>query len=937
MTASIPTRTLTAAAALIAAAILLFAGADRAAAKSTIFAYSSEPSTTQAGGHPDIISVFTLGNRFTQGAMPACGCNDPKDIILHEPAGVIANPHVISTCLAAEAALFECPPDSQAGFIVLKLFEYIVIPIYRTVPQTGQGGLFLFIPPLGISIPQYIVFNARTGGDYGLDVETIGISHLLPFDYFAPVFWGVPTSPAHDLLRFEKGEKALGCEQNPLQPVLKDEIPPNCIVETLTSYGHKEPVETQLPVKPMNQNPTSCVGPLESSLDTIAYDREEDHATSPWPETTGCDQLSFDPSLSANPTTTSTDTASGIDIKLKVPQFQDPTTPSPSEISGSTMELPRGFSLDPNAADGKTVCTDAEARFGTEEPAQCPEDAKIGTLSIDSSALPAPIPGAIYIGEPKPGDRYRVILTAFGFGTAVKIAGSVHADPSTGQLSVVFQNLPQTPLSEFDIHIFGSERGLLATPDKCGTYPVNTTFVPWDAEIHPQVSTQFFTLDSGPNGSPCPAGPRPFHPAVAAGSEDNTSAVHSPFRLQLTRNDGEQNLAAVNVTAPPGFSATLKGVPYCPESALGLLGQLSYSGLAERTSPACPAASQIGTVVTGEGAGTRPLYTPGRVFLAGPYKGEPLSMVAVIPAVSGPYDLGNVSVRIALHVNPRTAQVTAISDPLPQIIGGIPVRAKSLLVNLDRPNFTLNPTNCSPLSVDTTAVGSEGASSTSGTLFQVANCADLDFGPKISLRVSGGVRRSSFPALHAKLTAREGEANIARATVTLPHSEFLANAHLKGPCTQVQFAAGNCPPGSVIGHAKAESPLLANALEGPVYLRSSHERLPNMVADLHGQFHVELVARIDSVHQRLRTRFDEVPDVPVSRVTIDLLGGKKGLLENSEPLCSGKHRAKVLMVGQNGARTRSGVPLKAPCGKRSKHRKRSDRHGRDQHSAKAGR
>jgi hypothetical protein len=933
MTASASTRTLAAAAALIAAAILLFAGADRAAAKSTIFAYSSEPSTTQAGVHPDIISTFTLGNRFTQGEMPACGCNDPKDIILHEPAGVIANPHVVSTCLAAEAALFECPPDSQAGYIVLKLFEYIIIPIYRTVPQTGQGGLFLFIPPLGISIPQYIVFNARTGGDYGLDVETIGVSHLLPFDYFAPVFWGVPPAPQHDLLRFEKGEKAMGCEQNPLQPALEDKVAPNCIVETTTGGGgHKTPVVSQLPVKPMNQNPTTCVGPLMSSLDTIAYDREEDHASSTWPETTGCDQLSFDPSLSANPTTTSTDTASGIDIKLKVPQFQDPTTPSPSEISATTMELPKGFSLDPNAADGKTVCTEAEARFHTEEPAQCPENAKVGTLSIESSALPGPIPGAIYLAEPRPNDRYRVIMTAFGYGTAVKIAGSVHADPGTGQLIVDFQNLPQTPLSEFDIHVFGSERGLLATPDHCGTYPVNTTFTPWDKEIQPQVSTQFFTLDSGPNGSPCPAGPRPFHPVVQAGAEDNTSAVHSPFSLRLTRSDGEQNFAAVNVTAPPGFSATLRGVPYCPEAALGLLGQLSYSGLAERSAPVCPAASQIGTAVTGEGAGTRPLFTPGRVYLAGPYKGQPLSMVAVVPAISGPYDLGNVAVRVALHVDPRSAQVTAISDPLPQIIGGVPVRAKSVLIDLDRPNFTLNPTDCRRMSIGTTAFGSEGTPSTSASPFQVANCSDLDFRPKLSLRVTGGVRRSSFPALHARLRARGGEANISRMVVTLPHSEFLANAHLKGPCTQVEFTAHDCPPGSVIGHAKAESPLLANALEGPVYLRSSRERLPNLVADLHGQFHVELVGRIDSVRQRLRTRFLEVPDVPVSTVSLNLFGGKKGLLENSEALCSGTHRAKVLMVGHNGARAHKRVPLKAPCGKHGKRRKRSHHH-----AAKAGR
>jgi hypothetical protein len=940
MSVTASTRLLAAvAAAVLAATILLFAGTDNAAAKSTIFSYSSGPSTTQAGGHPDIASVFVLGNRFTQGAMPACGCNDPKDIILHTPAGVIANPHVVSICTAAESATFSCPPDSQAGFIVLKLFEYIVIPIYRTVPQHGQAGLFLFTPPLGIAIPQYIVFKSRTGSDYGLDIENIGISHLLPFDYFAPVFWGVPADHRNDLLRFDIGQKALGCEQNPLQANLRGEVPPNCIYEAVNGFGHKEAVPSSLPVKPMNQNPTTCVGPLESSMETIAYDREFDHAHSGWPETTGCDQLSFNPSLSANPTTTSTDTASGVDIKLKVPQFQDPTTPSPSEIRATSMELPKGFSINPNAADGKAVCTDVQARYGTEEEAQCPETAKVGTVRLDSSALPAPIDGALYLGEPKAGDPYRLVMTANGFGTAIKLPGSVHADPGTGQLTVAFENLPQSPLQEFDLHVFGSERGLLATPDLCGTYPVTTTFTPWDAFISDQVSTQFFTLHSGPSGSPCPHGTRPFHPALEAGAEDNTSGAHSPFSLRLTRADGEQDFAAVNVAAPPGFSATLKGVPYCPESAIALLGRPSYSGLAEQSSPACPAASLIGTAVTGEGAGTNPLYTPGKVYLAGPYKGKPLSLVAVVPAVSGPYDLGNVMVRIAIDVNPRTARVTAISDPLPQILEGIPIRARSLLVNLNRPGFALNPTNCERFSVNSTSFGDEGGKANASIPFQVANCTDLDFAPKLALSVKGGTKRTGNPSLRATLTTRPHEANIKQVVVTLPHSEFLDNSHLKGPCTNVQFAANACPPGSVIGHARAESPLIAQPLEGPVYLRTSTHRLPDLVADLHGQFHIELDGRIDSVRQRLRTSFESVPDVPVSRFTLRLAGGKKGLLENSENLCAGSHKAIAAMTGQNGAEYRRRVTLRAPCNGRAKHKrhhrfKRGQQHHRP---AKAGR
>jgi hypothetical protein len=933
MSATPATRTIAVvAAALLLTTILLLAGADRAAAKSTIFSYTSTPSTTQAGGHPDIVSTFVLGNRFSQGPMPPCGCNDPKNIILHAPPGVIANPHVVSVCTAAEAATFSCPPDSQAGYIVLKLFGYAVIPIYRTVPQSGQAALFLFTPPLGLAIPQYIVLNARTGGDYGLEIETVGISHLIPFDFYAPVFWGVPADPAHDLLRFERKQLAISCDQNPITPTLNNELPENCTYLT-TSFeeGHKKPVSSSLPAKPMTQNPTTCVGPLTSSMETLAYDREEDHAESVWPATTGCDQLSFNPSLSANPTTTATDTASGMDIRLSAPQFQDPTTPSPSEIRGATLTFPDGFSINPNAADGKTICTDVQARFGTEEEARCPETAKVGTLTIDSSALPAPISGALYLGEPKPGDRYRLVLTANGFGTAVKLPGSVYADRQTGQLVVSFENLPQTPFQEFDMHVFGSERGLLATPPACGTYPVTTTFTPWDEQISQQISTQFFTLDSGPNGSACPHGSRPFGPSVEAGSEDNTAGVHSPFSLRLSRSDGDQNLAAVDVKTPPGFAATLKGVPYCPEAAIARLRDPSYPGLVEQSSSACPASSQIGTAVTGEGAGTNPLYTPGKVYLAGPYKGEPLSLVVVVPAVSGPYDLGNVAIRVAVRVNPRSAQVTAISDPLPQILEGVLVRARSILISLNRPHFALNPTNCDPFAVEITAFGAEGAQVTRSTSYQAANCTDLAFAPKLALKVSGGTRRSGNPALKATLTTKPGEANIARTVVTLPHSEFLDNSHLNSPCTNPQFAANACPAPSVIGFARAQSPLLDQPLEGPVYLRVSTHRLPDIVADLHGQLHIELDGRIDSVHQRLRTSFESVPDVPVSRFVLSLAGGKRGLLENSENLCTHARKASVAMTGQNGEEMGRAVKLKAPCG--------SGQNGkqRQRHSAKAAR
>jgi hypothetical protein len=908
----------------MAVLLLVVARVDSASAKSEIFGYSSTPSTTQAGAHPDIITTFELGSRLTQAPVP-CYCNDPKSVTLHTPGGVVANPHVVSVCPVAELALFACPTDSQAGLVVLKLFSFGAFPIFRTQEQKGQAALFAFSLPFGISVPQYTVYNARTGGDYGLDIKTIGISHLLSLLYYAPVYWGVPAEPYNDFMRFDfkhEEEHGVECEGSPIEAMEEHNA---ARIKQICNFGAKE-IASSLPVAPLTQNPTTCVGPLQSSIDDVSYDRETDHAEQAWPATTGCDALSFDPSLAANPTTTETDTASGLEVNLEVPQFQDPFTPSPSELRANTVTLPPGFSLNSSAADGKTSCSDIASRVGTELEAECPEFSKVGTTEIDSSALPAPIFGYVYLGEPKPGDPYRLVLTANGFGTAVKILGSVRADPQTGQLVTAFENLPQTPFQRFNLHFFGSERGMLATSTQCGTFPVHSTFTPWDTFISDQTATQFFTLDSGPVGSPCPNGPRPFHPGFEAGGEDNTAGTHSAFHLRLTRADGDQNLSGLDITTPPGFAATLRGVPYCPQTALNLLASPSHSGSAEQASPACPAGSQVGTAIAGAGAGTHQLYTSGKVYLTGPYKGAPLSLVTVIPARSGPYDFGNVVVRAAITVNPLNAQVTVVSDPLPKILEGVPLRLRSIRVALDRSGFALNPTNCSQYSVDATVHGDEGAAASPSVPFQVANCTDLGFSPQLSMKLTGGVKRLGHPAIHATLTAKPGEANIQKVSVALPKGEQLDNAHIGTICTKVKFAAGSCPAGSVLGNAQVTTPLLDQPLKGKVYLRSSSQGLPDLAIDLRGQFNIELVGTIDTVNGgALRTTFKTVPDAPVSKVVLNLTGGSKGLVVNSQSLCGRPKKATVGMTGQNGATLEDKTPLQTNCGSSARHKRNGRR------------
>lgn len=891
-------RTTLLAASLLAALFVVLALRVDSASAIEIRTFGAQPSLTQAGGHPDLTIRYAGETRDQPTTDNPCQCNDPRNIEVHLPTGFIGNPPTLPRCKAADFARNHCPADSQVGSfsgLVSQTgglaLEIKNEPIYNLYPRPNQVGLLgVVVTPGLFNVPFYSVISARTDSDYGLDANNEGLERQFVVQKFTFILWGVPADDVHTPLR-------------------------------RSSAGVYDSVPSNSPRIPFLVNPGTCNESLSSSVEVIGYDGSIETASDPWPQTTGCDQLTFNPSLSARPTTTATDSASGVDIDLTVPQLLSPTFPSPSEIKAATVTLPVGFSINSNAADGKTSCSDQLGGFGTRDGARCPEYSKIGTDTISSPALPESISGGIYLGDPLPGNRYRIFLTADGYGTHIKLRGTVRPDPQTGQLVTSFNELPQSPLTEFNLHFFGAERGLLATPTQCGTYAVRSTFVPWDEVLASQSSTQFFTLDSGPNGAPCPPPVRPFHPGFAAAAKGNTAGSHSPFGISLTRDDGEQNLSGLSVTTPPGFVATLAGIPYCSEAALAIAAAESHSGLQELSDSACPAASQVGKSLAGAGAGSRPVFFGGRVYLAGPYKGAPLSLAVITPAVSGPYDLANVVVRAGIEVDRRTAQVKVVSDSLPQMLQGIPLRLRSVQVNLDRPNFSLNPTNCSPFAVRALVSGDQGGRADLSSHFQVADCASLPFGPKLALKLTGGTQRTALPVLDATLTAKAGEANIARVVVLTPHSLFLENSHINAPCTRVQYAADACPASAILGRARAFSPLLDRPLKGPVYLRSSSHKLPDIVADLRGQVDIELDGRIDSVHGRLRASFETPPDVPLRRFELHLLGGKKGLLVNSENLCASPQRAGVKMTGQNGKRISGQTVLNVPCGNKARHKR----------------
>jgi len=322
-------------------------------------------------------------------------------------------------------------------------------------------------------------------------------------------------------------------------------------------------------------------------------------------------------------------------------------------------------------------------------------------------------------------------------------------------------------------------------------------------------------------------------------------------------------------------------------------------------------------------------YVSGSIYLGGAYHGDPLSVISVTPAVAGPFDAGTVVIRLALTLNPETAEVEVDgknSDPIPHILNGIVLKVRDLRVYVDRNNFILNPTSCDPSTAKATLFGSylnvfdpsDDVPVGLSTRYQAANCLNLGFKPKLSLNLLGGTKRGGHPALKAVLNAKPGDANIGKAVVTLPKSAFLDQSHIRTICTRVQFAAKNCPKGAIYGFAKAITPLLDEPVQGPVYLRSSNHKLPDLVAALHGLVDVDIVGRIDSYKGGIRSSFETVPDAPVTKFTLTMQGGQKGLVINSRNLCAGENRGDAQFAGQNGVPYHFHPLVKPSCGGKRK-------------------
>jgi hypothetical protein len=873
-----------------------------------IESFSSEISDPQAGGHPDIQTSFRLAD---PGAPEAA-----REVVFNMAEGFFGNPSAITRCTSLDFALDSCPSAAQAGLITVRAKSggdpdklLGTAPIYNLVPQNeDQTARFAFVLPT-LGIPINIPIAARTGGDYGLRFTVSGISQVTPLAAADLTFWGYPALAEHDAQRFPKGTPG---------------SPPGCagVEDTSCLSG---PTQAAITVRPLIDNPSLCAGDLETSLEVETYQDpgKVSRETATVPPITGCRRPSFQPVIHVNPTTDETDSPTGLDIELQARQELDATI-TPSQIRSAFISLPDGLTINPDAADGQTACSDEQARFGTELPTACPDSSKIGTFVLGTPALDGPLPGSVYIGEPRPNDQYRLILAADGFGLHAKLVGSIKPDPNTGALTVELSDLPQVPFETINVHLFASDRGLLATPIQCTLHESRARFVAWNDLLPEQrVERLGFGLSSGPGGSLCPGQTRPFHPRLVAGTSNPVAGAFSDFHLRLNRDDGDQFLGDLNFKMPPGFTGDLSGISYCPES--GIAAAAANRGTAERLDASCPAASQIGTTNVAAGPGAHPFYAYGQMYLAGPFKGAPLSLVAVTPALAGPYDYGVVVVRVALHIDPLTAQVKAESDTVPSIIGGVPIRLRSIQVNIDRPNFTINPTNCSPFSVDSEGIGDQGTVASFSSPFTALNCATLPFKPKMKITQLGGksqTRRAKDPELRFNLRTRTGDANIKSLRVTLPTAFAIDQRHLGNICAEKELAENECAGRAPIGAATTRTPLLDQPLAGPVYAVSGSGGLPRLAFLLNGQ--VKLLPRAETKTDskvRLQTTVPVVPDAPIGEFELTIFGGKRGYLNNTRDICKAQPVTRVDYTAQNGKTFTQKVKVALPCKKQRGKRK----------------
>ncbi len=851
----------------------------------------------------------------------------PSDLAVYLPLGVVGDPAAAAQCTQVQllgngsSTETECPSASRVGTIVLFEEDIVtgsVVPVhegdvmtavYNMVPEADYPAQFAF-KVLGKAVPIYASL-VHEGSGYALRVDTPGIPVTLHVEGFAVTFFGDPRVADGD------PDSSHAFFTNPA----------NCTGDPLTMRAEADSWATRGQW-------------VSSDPEPVVY-----------PDITGCNLLQFEPKIELHPEVTQAEEPSGYEVNIKVPQSpnQFPILATP-DLKNVTMTLPPGMTVSPGAGDGLVGCeatgehgidmptnlpegrhrTPTEAGEGEEigpdgmshlVPGHCPPASQIGTVQITTPVLEKPLEGRVYVAQPQcggpgqpecttadatNGHLYGLYLEAEGSGIVVKLAGSVSANPTTGQLTARFTENPQLPFSELSLRLKGGGRAPLANPRQCGPASANADLTPWSAPITPDAtpSSPAFAVDWNGSGGQCPA-TLPFAPTLSAGSTNTTADHFTPFTVTLTREDRQQDVSRLQVKLPLGVLGMLSQVPLCPEP--------------QAAQGTCSAASEIGTATVAAGSGSQPLWVSGRVYLTGPYGGGPFGLTVVVPAVAGPFNLGNVVVRSAITIDPHTAAATITSSALPQILDGIPLRIQKLNVTVNRPGFVFNPTSCTAEQVAATVESAQGASANLTTPFAVEGCKSLPFKPTFKVSTQAKTSKTKGASLIAKVTSTTGQANIAKVAVSLPKALPSRLTTIQHACPAATFESNPamCDPRSLVGMAKARTPVLSVALSGPAYLVShGGAAFPDLVVVLEGEgVRIDLIGSINIKGSITSSTFASVPDAPIGSFELSLPEGPHSALTATLPgkakgsLCATKLVMPTTLTGQNGVQVKQSTKI----------------------------
>jgi hypothetical protein len=861
-----------------------------------------------------------------------------------------------------------CPEDSALGVVTLTLDEpvnlqlvTVTVPLFNLTPGVGEPARFGFE---FFHAPVTLDTSVRVGSDYGVVVTVSNITELTNYLSSTVTIWGVPGDSRHDsargwgCIRGGALEPALTPHLFPCEKSSELHPPPFLTMPTSCTLPFTASVEGVS--WPTLANPSGVpLQTAEHGTYTLEDEFERKLGVS------GCNTLPFAPSIEVAPDVQSASTSTGLKVDVKVPQevSNNAAGLASSAVKDITVALPEGVTVNPAGGNGLSSCSTGQVGFtkavklnpeaepenetdlftptlpeplnpgmNLEALGFCPNASKIGTARIVSPLIKDPVVGSVYLASQN-ANPFGSLLAAYIVaedpvsGTIVKLPGRISLCEAAGevldgltcaapgQLITQFKNNPQLAFEDAELHFFGGERAPLATPPRCGPYTTSASFTPW-SQTPAVPSTSTFNITSGPGGGPCPGPTLPFSPSLAAGVSNINAGSFTPLTTTISRADGNQDMQSVQLHMPAGLSGILAGVPLCPE--------------AQANEGTCSPQSQIGETTVSAGVGNDPVSVKGgRVYITQGYKGAPFGLSIVNPVKAGPFDLEHdtsnpaqnpacdcVVVRAKIEVDPTTAALTITTDStgphaIPHLIDGIPVQIKAVNVTVNREHFTFNPTNCNAMSLTGAITSDEGASSPVSDPFQVTNCATLAFKPGFAVSTTGKNSKANGAALKVRLTYPKApfgsQANIRSVKVELPKQLPSRLTTLQKACTNAQFQTNpaGCPAASIIGHARAITPLLPVPLEGPAYFVShGGEAFPSLIVVLQGYgVTLDLVGTtFISKTGITSSTFKTVPDAPVGTFELTLPQGKFSALAANGNLCTSKLAMPTEFVAQNGAK-----------------------------------